>query len=154
VLPSPLEAWRLANFGTSADTGDTANTGDFDHDGIVNLLEYALGLNPTVASGAAALPTALRGDAHPLLSDRLAISFSLPSPNPTDVTYIVQASDDLATWTDVASKTGADDWQWLGGGASHVVTSGSGSVTVKIGDLVPADAGHPRRVMRLKVVIP
>ena len=154
VLPSPLEAWRLANFGTSADTGDTANTGDFDHDGIVNLLEYALGLNPTVASGAAALPTALRGDANPLLSDRLAISFSLPSPNPTDVTYIVQASDDLATWTDVASKTGADDWQWLGGGASHVVTSGSGPVTVKIGDLVPADAGHPRRVMRLKVVIP
>ncbi len=154
VSPTPLEAWRLANFGTTSNTGDAADTADFDHDGIANLMNYALGLNPTVNAGVAGLPIALSGDPDPLLSDRLALSVVLPSPNPSDVTYTVQASDDLTTWADVASKTGAGDWQWLGGGASHILSSGDGPVTVKIGDLVPADAEHPHRMMRLKVAIP
>ena len=51
-----------------------------------------------------------------LLSDRLSLSFQLYSPNPTDLTNLVQASDDLGTWTPVASKTGPGAWIWLGGG--------------------------------------
>ena len=154
TLTPPIGSWRQQYFQTASNTGDAADTADYDHDGIQNLVEYALGLNPTVASGLTALPTAVSGDADPLLSDRLALSFVLPSPNPPDVTYTVQASEDLTTWADVASKTGAGDWQWLGSGASHVVSSGTGPVTVKIGDLVPSGAEHPRRMMRLKVAIP
>ena len=105
----------------------------------------------TGTDGSASLPTGLRNDPDPLLSDRLVLTFNLPNPNPSDITYVVQACADLTTWTDVASKTGADAWQWLGGGPPHIVSSGSGPVTVKIGDLVPADAGHPQRMMRLKV---
>lgn len=93
---------------------------------------------------------ALRNDPDSLLSDRLALSFSIANPNPTDVTYVVQASDDLGSWTSVASKTGTGAWIWLGSGTSHIVTSGSGPVSVKVGDLVPA-SGNPIRTMRLKV---
>ncbi len=41
-----LEIWREENFGTLENTGVAANTADPDGDGIPNLLEFALGLNP------------------------------------------------------------------------------------------------------------
>jgi N-acetylneuraminic acid mutarotase len=41
-----LEAWRMTNFGNSANIGDGADLYDYDKDGIVNLMEYAFGLNP------------------------------------------------------------------------------------------------------------
>jgi len=154
----PVDSWRLANFGSSDQTGDFANDADYDHDGVKNLIEYALGTNPTSgigANGSSALPAAIQHDADPLLNDRLAIQFTIPNPNPSDITYVVQSSDDLATWNDIASKTGTADWTWLAGGTAHIVTnSGSGSVTVKIGDSVPSGTDHPKRMMRLKVTTP
>jgi len=156
VTNTPFEDWRQTYFGTIGISGDYAYNADYNHDGVENLMKYALGINPISGSGSAgvaALPTKIVNDADPLLSDRLALSFNIASPNPTDVTYLVQASDNLASWTDVASKTGADAWTWLAGGDSHIVTSGSGPVTVKIGDAVPS-SGNPHRMMRLKVSTP
>jgi subtilisin-like proprotein convertase family protein len=43
---SPLETWRQTHFGSPADSGDGADLNDFDHDGSVNLVEYAFGLDP------------------------------------------------------------------------------------------------------------
>ena len=154
AITTPLENWRLTYFGTLDTTGAYAADADYNHDGVANLVKYALGINPTAnagSAGVAALPAKVMQDADPLLSDRLALGFSLPNPNPTDITYVVQASNDLGTWTDVASKTGAGAWTWLAGGDPHIVTSGSGPVTVKVGDIVPAN-GNPHRMMRLKVV--
>ena len=57
IHDTPFNAWRILEFGTNA-TND-ASSGDLadpDGDGIVNLLEYALNLNPNVA-GEAGLPT-------------------------------------------------------------------------------------------------
>jgi len=153
---TPVNTWRLAEFGTTSTTGNLANDADFDNDSIENLVEYALGTDPTLGTGAngpSALPSALIGDANALLTDRLALSFSLQNPNPTDVTYTVQATDDLGIWTPVASKTGAGAWTWLGGGTTRIVTSGTNPITVKVGDLVPS-SGNPRRMMRLKVTNP
>ena len=48
---SPLEAWRQQWFGTTENTGNAANAADFDTDGIVNLMEWACGLDPTSSSG-------------------------------------------------------------------------------------------------------
>jgi uncharacterized delta-60 repeat protein len=45
-----LEAWRLENFGSTANTGEMANSADEDHDGVSNLMEYAFGLDPTEPS--------------------------------------------------------------------------------------------------------
>jgi hypothetical protein len=44
-------AWRLTHFGDSAATGQGSDTEDPDHDGLVNLLECALGTNPLHAGG-------------------------------------------------------------------------------------------------------
>ncbi|MFD2256821.1 esterase-like activity of phytase family protein [Luteolibacter algae] len=46
-----IEKWRKANFGSPLGDGDTADLADFDSDGLVNLLEYAFGTNPTPDSG-------------------------------------------------------------------------------------------------------
>jgi hypothetical protein len=45
-----VEQWRQRTFGTFANNGTTADTADYDGDGICNLLEYALNLSPTTAS--------------------------------------------------------------------------------------------------------
>ncbi len=50
---TPLDEWRLANFGTQDNTGITGDNGDFDGDGIKNLIEYAIGADPTVPGDAA-----------------------------------------------------------------------------------------------------
>lgn len=42
--------WRQTYFGTTTNTGNAADTADPDKDGVVNLLERALGGNPTVAN--------------------------------------------------------------------------------------------------------
>ncbi len=154
---SPINTWRLAKFGSTSTDGNLASNADYDNDSIQNLVEYGLGTEPTIGSGTngpSALPQLILSDANALLTDRLALSFALANPNPSDLTYIVQASDDLGIWSDVASKTGTAAWTWLAGGTSRIVTSGTGTITVKIGDSVPADAAHPRRLMRLKVTNP
>jgi hypothetical protein len=45
-LSSPIEYWRFTHFGNSENSGDGADTHDYDHDGIANLVEYAFGLDP------------------------------------------------------------------------------------------------------------
>ncbi|WP_395753131.1 peptidylprolyl isomerase [Prosthecobacter sp.] len=47
---SSLQNWRQTYFGTTANSGDTADNADYDKDGIPNLVEYALNLNPTTSS--------------------------------------------------------------------------------------------------------
>ncbi len=54
---SDISLWRQAHFGSSTDSGNGANTFDFDKDGLVNLLEYAFGLDPT-SGGSVQIPTA------------------------------------------------------------------------------------------------
>ena len=56
---NPLDAWRLAQFGSAANSGDGADMNDYDGDGLVNLLEYGFGLNPK-ANSAGLLPSPQR----------------------------------------------------------------------------------------------
>ena len=157
--PTPIQAWRTYYLGSAANSGNSADTFDSDGDGVPNLLEYALGSNPTVATGvdgAAALPHASVSESETTLSDRLSLVFNLDIPVPGDIVYTVQATDDLITWTDVATKVGAGSWVWLGNSNDpHVViTNQSTYQIVKIGDIIPHDDSHPRRMMRLKVTAP
>ena len=152
---TPIEAWRQFYFDTTENTGLTADDADFDGDCVLNLMEYALGSDPTLTSGVeaqAALPVGVLNDSgDPLLSDRYSLSFTINSPAPTDLTYTVEAGDDLENWTAIAESTGDSTWTWLAGGTSHIVvgTPSAGRVTIKVGDMVP-QAGHPKRMMRLK----
>lgn len=84
---SALESWRLTHFNDSSNSGDGADPNDFDHDGIVNLIEYAFGLHPKQNS-AGQLPQALRtgGDG--------VINFTEPA-GVSGVTYGAEASATL-----------------------------------------------------------
>jgi len=55
---SLLQNWRQQYFGTTANSGTTADAADFDNDGIPNLIEWACNLNPTTRSVLPATVTA------------------------------------------------------------------------------------------------
>lgn len=64
---SALENWRLTHFNDPGNTNDGADLNDFDHDGIVNLIEFAFGLHPKQNS-AGQLPSAQRIDGNSVIS--------------------------------------------------------------------------------------
>ncbi|MEY4488933.1 MAG: hypothetical protein RIQ79_1441, partial [Verrucomicrobiota bacterium] len=124
---SPVQSWRQTYFGTSANSGNAADTADTDVDGIPNLLEYALGLSPLVTN-ATGLPVVN------VTADHLTLTFNRAAGT-TDITYKVEATASLGgTWTEIYSATGPT-----------------------VGDQVTvtdplALSGNPRRFLRLKVV--
>lgn len=90
-------AWVAAQY--PAVTGGAA--GDHDHDGILNGIEYAFGLNPTAATNQATLPQAVD------VGESLRFSYTAPS-GLTGVTYGAEWSDNLTQWnplTDTGSGT-------------------------------------------------
>lgn len=92
---SALQTWRQSNFGITTDSGNAANGADPDSDGLANLLEYALGTNPNVAT--ASPVTAARS------GDFITLSFSHVAD--ASLTYVVEASNDLVSWSTVRTYT-------------------------------------------------
>ena len=97
VTLTPLQQWRLTNLGDSENTGDAADTFDKDGDGVVNLLEYALGGNPNIPDRSI-LPTTA--------GNPLSISFT--RIDDAGITYSVEASSTLApdSWTSIYTSSG------------------------------------------------
>ena len=95
-----LQSWRLKYFGTTANSGDTADTGDFDHNGIPNLMKYAFGLDPTSPASRSLPQPAFDGNA-------LTITFTEPV-GILGVTYGAEWCADVSsgTWSSVPD-TGA-----------------------------------------------
>ena len=120
---SAVQTWRQTYFGTTANSGDAADSFDYDGDGIPNLLEYATGTNPTAAN-AGVVTLAKSGD---------FLTLSFPVISDTSVTYTVQASDDLASF---ATATGS------------VSTTGGVSTYT---DNVSLSTAGVRRFLRLQV---
>ena len=94
-----LESWRVTHFGTASATGPSADDADPDSDGFANLLEYALGSDPSVANSAAYQTQVSSG----------VLQFTFTRVADSSLTYTVQGSSDLATWTDLWSSTGAQN---------------------------------------------
>jgi hypothetical protein len=87
-------AWRQTWFGTTANSGDAADTFDFEHDGIVNLLEFAFGMNPTLNS-AGQLPSGQ------IIGSNFVINFTQPA-GVTGITYGAEWSTSLSgTWNPI-----------------------------------------------------
>ncbi len=122
-----LQSWRLTKFGTAANTGTAADAYDYDGDGIANLLEYTLGTSPTQAASKSPPVAATSGN-------RLTLNFFRAVNN---VTYIVEASSDLVTWSPLATNPG---------------TIGQNVTVTDTVDLPTANP--PRRFLRLRVVVP
>ncbi len=99
TTPTQYQAY-LATYFTSQQLADPTITGDSadpDHDGICNLLEYAFGSDPTKAN-LSQLPAASVQNGYLTISliERVA---------PTDVTYTVEVSSDMTTWSSGSGAT-------------------------------------------------
>jgi hypothetical protein len=90
-----LQAWRLEHFGSSEGTGRAADLADWDNDGVLNLLEFAFGLNPTL-SDAQLLPTAQ------IAGGALVIQFTEPA-NIGGISYSAETANVLtaSSWSPV-----------------------------------------------------
>lgn len=107
-----FETWRAANF-TSAELADANVSGAAaiaSADGLPNLLKYALGLSAKTPAAGAAGEAGTTGTHYTLTFTRAA---ALP-----DVTCTVEASTDLATWTEtgvtleqVSADTTSETWR-------------------------------------------
>jgi hypothetical protein len=91
IHDTPFDVWRLQKFGANANSPAAAPNADWDSDGIQNLLEYALNLEPTVRD-VRVLP------APQIIDDHLTWSY-VPNPNAVDVMVVVEASTNLTDWS-------------------------------------------------------
>jgi hypothetical protein len=101
-LFSPIEVWRINHFGQLESTGPAANSADPDADGRPNLVEYALGTNPTNAISHADPVVTVADDRLVLTFDRIADG---------SLVYTVEGTDSLTppVWTAVWTSTGSDN---------------------------------------------
>jgi hypothetical protein len=124
---------------------DAIATADPDHDGILNIAEYGLNLPPNVPS-LIGLPVAQKKSYAG--TEYLSMTFTRLT-TATDLTYIVQASADFATWTDVATSVGGAKTT----GPGFVGETGTApALTVEVRDIVAYDnITAPNRFMRLRI---
>jgi len=100
---SALQAWRFANFGSYANSGDAADLADPDNDGLANLLEFAFGLNPTQPSfGKLPVPQAV--------DNNLVLSFTEPT-GISGITYGAEWSQTLQpdSWSPIQNSAAPPD---------------------------------------------
>ena len=125
-------------------TGTNASPGaDPDRNGMSNLMEYALNLNP-VASGSG---NVMNGAVRTYGTNSYISTRFTRVPLATDITYTVESSPDLTNWAAVA--TGSQGGALTGPG---VVTDDPTSTiphTVEVRDTVPQIAGAGCRTGKL-----
>jgi hypothetical protein len=136
----------LTSFGLSG--ANAVYTFDYDGDTIANLIEYGLGLDPTIAE-LNGLPVVTLKDYSGI--KYLSMTFTRSSLA-TDLTYIVQASSDLTNWTDLGTSAAGG----MTSGAGFVGETGSAPMFgVEVKDTVPYDPNAMvKRFMRLKITSP
>ncbi|MDB6138330.1 MAG: hypothetical protein JWO94_1402, partial [Verrucomicrobiaceae bacterium] len=132
----PQAAWKNQWF-TPAELGDPAVSGDDadpDRDGLPNLVEYALGLNPREPSNPAVLRSTIENGV-------LSVTY-VRSKTATDVTFIIEDSEDLATWNSGDNFTSPP----------QVIAEDGMTQTVKVTDV--QSAASTQRFLRLRVTLP
>src|SRR5207249_2415044 len=96
---TPRDTWRLAHFNSAEllQPGISDDNADPDADGVPNLLEYALGLEPK-SNSVAGLPMPA------ITNSSLALIFTRQNAA-LDLTYIAEASADVTNWSSVATQS-------------------------------------------------
>ena len=87
--PSELDDWRQAHFDSMANAGPSADGADPDSDGSSNLLEYATGTSPRVAT--AARVTSVLGNGY--------LTLEATKAPVAGVAWSAESSDDLLAWS-------------------------------------------------------
>jgi hypothetical protein len=133
TLYSDYQQWKLSS-GLAVDIADSARSGGDD---TPVLVKFAIGATPGAAVSSATTPVALpsRG-----------ISFTRLSP--ARGTFVVQASSDLDTWSDIAALAyGSDTWT----GVATVAEDGSTTPRLVTVFDDPLFSAEPKRFFRLQV---
>jgi hypothetical protein len=138
-----LENWRETFFATRENAGEAANDFDFDRDGVPNLLEYALGSNPTVDDGTE-IGNGFRADG------RFALTFPFDDAA-AGINVVVEASGDLINWEPLAESAGTTTLSAVAPGATVEPFGASLNRTFEVGDVAPASLRNPRRFLRIVV---
>lgn len=123
-----LSAWRLLHFGTSESTGDAADSADPDGDGTTNLLEYALGTDPTVATGDSAVTSGIPAEG--------ALTLTFPHIGDPELIYAIESTEALD-----------GEWQTL-----HTYPAFTENGTETFTDTTPV-ATTIRRFLRVRIAI-
>lgn len=130
---TPLATWRQINFGTPANSGNGADNADPDHDGLVNIFEYAFNTNPNASN---APPVS-----YSLVGDHLRLTFNRTHPAPSDLTYIFEVTTDLVNGL----------WQSGPSFTTQTVTDNSdGTETVTVTDSV-STSSQPAHYVRIRI---
>lgn len=144
IKDRPIDDWRWRNFPTNFDQPEAQDLSDSENDGILNILEYALALDPGVPDNIN-LPMLSIYDNINDGKQYLMITYTR-SKDATDLDYIVEVAGDLSSGI------------WLSGGGEVVdismgETDGFGNDIIKVRDTVPLDDnGTITRFMRLRVL--
>ncbi|MDB6004488.1 MAG: carbohydrate-binding protein, partial [Prosthecobacter sp.] len=146
----PVTTWKQRHFGETTNVGVHADTADPDSDGVTNLEEYALGLDPTVKgkadltfsfdNGGFAPPSNEGESSSPPPGEFLFFTYNRNKLALADVIFQVEWSNTLA----------ANDWHTTE--VSEVVMSEVGNLQ-QVQATVPKGAAG-RRFVRLKMTRP
>ena len=126
---TPYDTWLEHTFPSGTPAGEMNPNADPDGDGIVNLLEYALGGDPLEPSSARLPQGATTQVGGP---DRLALDFT--PARLAGLRYFIEASSDLSDWSDNSDIT-------------NLLEAGQPYRHIDSADL----ATTPRRFLRLRV---
>lgn len=98
VVRETVNSWQLGYFSESEllDPAISGPNADPDHDGMPNLVEYALGLDPRAASSTSAPPVGVT-------ATDWTFTYSRPADR-SDITYAVEYSVDLTHWVSVGAE--------------------------------------------------
>ena len=116
------EIWRLANFGTIANSGNAADSADPDGDGMTNAQEFISGTNPN------SLSSVLKISQLQVNGNDFQISF----PTVLGKTYRIERSDTLAngSWTSVLTSGIPQDNIAGTGGTIQITDTGGAAAAI------------------------
>jgi hypothetical protein len=143
VLDSPVNIWKISKFGSIANANlpNAADDADPNGNGVVNLIEYALGTDPRTTAPNTRAPVAARETING--AEYLTLTFTRPKPTPSGIAYYPEYRSDLllSAW-DTATTV-----------AGYPIDNGNGTETVKVRTPAPlSDAEHG--FLRLRVTRP
>ncbi|MBX7211791.1 MAG: choice-of-anchor D domain-containing protein [Verrucomicrobiaceae bacterium] len=140
------ESWRQTWFGSAGNTGNAADDADPDHDGMVNILEFYTGANPTTSSPVTGALSP-NGSVIEFVYTRATAALGLSG----DYQFFHNATfSDGLIWVEWSDDLSSSSWvpSWSTAGFTDTILSDNGTVQTVKATLPAGTAGH--RFVRLR----
>ncbi|MDZ4404474.1 PQQ-dependent sugar dehydrogenase [Prosthecobacter sp.] len=145
---TPFESWLTTYFPSNVPGQFVDPEGDNDGDGVKNQIEYAYGFSPIVFNASSDFSTGQTPAAGGATD--LTVTFRRDSAA-TDLTYQLQTSTDLTTWTTIAQSVGGAAATGLNGGSIISDNTLSGTVKLVTAKQTLVAGANDRKFVRLRV---